>query len=62
MAKLYELKNKEQRCYGDLNHRSTIKSYERITQLTGNDDNALEFNKRVGLVLSAPQCCCKTCI
>ena len=53
MAKLYELKNivGVKDATGDLNRvNQQLKSMgKEFIQLTGNDDNALEFNKRGGV-------------
>ena len=53
MAKLYELKNiiGVKDATGDLNRvdESLKKMGKEFLQLTGNDDNALEFNKRGGV-------------
>ena len=53
MARLYELKNiiGVKDATGDLNRvdQTTKKIGKEFIQLTGNDDNALEFNKRGGV-------------
>ena len=52
MAKLYELKNIKgvKDATGDLNRVDLqLKAMKEFIQLTGNDDNALEFNKRGGV-------------
>ena len=55
MARLYELKNITgvKKVTGDLNRvdQTLQKLGKDFIQLTGNDDNALEFNKRVELEL-----------
>ena len=57
MARLYELKNiiGVKDATGDLNRvDETLKKLGKdFLQLTGNDDNALEFNKRGGKELKA---------
>ena len=53
MARLFELKNivGVKDATGDLNrvNQQKIKMGDNFIQLTGNDDNALEFNKRGGV-------------